>query len=217
MTQTSRKERVIPKSDPHHGREGRASIHIVNFNRARQLKQSSSLSQGQEKKCIHSCSSSSAETYHNRQAASNKLIFWKRRSFFFFPLQPKIPNSFPSLLTAGNIMNPIMAIFHRYFTQRHLHPGMKGDTNLAGRTEEDFVILCECVCVRVCVCVCVCVEGGLWLSRVWVHEFESNTHTPATWCSTTLPSFSKSYTPPATAPRPRRLEEILITLNICKR
>ena len=38
---------------------------------------------------------------------------------------------------------------------------MKGDTNLAGRTEEDFVILCVCVCVcvcvRVCVCVCVCV------------------------------------------------------------
>lgn len=42
-------------------------------------------------------------------------------------------------------MNPIMAIFHRYFTRRHLHHGMKGDTNLAGRTEEDFVILCVCV------------------------------------------------------------------------
>lgn len=50
-------------------------------------------------------------------------------------------------------MNPIMAIFHRYFTQRHLHPGMKEDTNLAGRTEKDFAILSVCVCVGKCVSV----------------------------------------------------------------
>ena len=82
-----------------------------------------------------------------------------------------------------------MAIFHRYFTRRHLRLGMKGDTNLAGRTEEDFVIL------RVCV-------SGVWGEYYNCQECgcmnSSQTHIcqqPGA-AQATLPSFSMSIHPP---------------------
>lgn len=129
---------------------------------------------------------------------SNKLIFWN--GIFF---QQKIPNSFPSLLTAGNIMNPIMAIFHRYFTQRHLHPGMKEDTNLAGRTEKDFVILC--VWEKVCVCQeCGCMN----LTEIHIRQ-----QPDAAWQSFQV---FKSYTPPATTQSLQGLEKFNHTKHMCK-
>lgn len=105
-------------------------------------------------------------------------------------------------------MNPIMAIFHRYFTQRHLHPGMKEDTNLAGRTEEDFVILYVCV-------------GKFVSVRVWVRKFERNaqihthTHQQPDAAQQSFQVF-KSYTPPATTQSLQGLENVNHTKHMCK-
>lgn len=97
-------------------------------------------------------------------------------------------------------MKPIMAIFHRYFTQTHLHPGMKGDTNLAGGTEKDSAILRvfqEC--------------GSMNLRERHAHTCQ---RPDAAWQSFQV---SKSYTPPRYRAESPGTGENLIRLNICGR
>lgn len=81
---------------------------------------------------------------------------------------------------------------------------MKEDTNLAGRTEKNFLILW--VCVSKCVFV-----------RVWVHGCEKYTNSSKWWSKAKLPSLLYPIQPSLLPYRAPRDWKNLIMLNICVR